>query len=236
MDAYNCPECGTGIASKLTDGQEIECAGCSRRFRVLLDANTHSVGFVPTERAELVEPLHLPQGSIRALSTFIVSAAAWLLMLSGRAVPVYVFSLLLTVISYYFGFRKKAGAAASRIYDVAARANAPLFLPAGVIRFVLIAGFAVCALILYIRDQLGHMQYVEFYVILAGLVAGHIFGRLVRPLKDSLENIINHAKGIAVLAASACLFIVLMRTPAADNSYTGLCLACVVSFYFGSRS
>jgi hypothetical protein len=78
------------------------------------------------------------------------------------------------------------------------------------------------------------MQYVEFYAILAGLVVGYIFGRAVRPLRDNIENMVNHAKGTVVLIAAAGLFAVLMGE--ADKSYVGLGLACVISFYFGSRS
>ncbi len=236
IDAYDCPACGMGIAGKLTDGQEIVCSACARRFSVLLGGRTRSVGLVPLDEAELAKPLNLPQGSVRALATFITAGAAWMLILMNRPVPGYLLSLLLTVIAYYFGFRKKAGAAASRIYNAGVKVEQPLFLPAAVIRALLIAGFALCAVALYATGRLWQMQYMEFYAILAGLVAGVIFGRVVRPVNNRLENWVNHVKGLGVLLASAWLAVALMRSDSGQDSYLGLGLACAISFYFGSRS
>ena len=237
LEACRCPECRTAIHEELVDGAEFICSGCGRIFRVLREASTGSIGFVPSGAGAVVEPLHLPQGSVRALATFVLAGACWVLMLSGRQVPDYLLSLLLTVIAYYFGYRKKASSAQSRIYDAAAKADAPLFLPGGMIRFALIGGFAACGVVLYAAGKMGQMEYLEFYAILLGLVVGYIFGKVLGPLGGTtVGNQINHIKGVVVLGASLWLFVLLMAERGADGNYLGLGLACVVSFYFGSRS
>ncbi len=237
LEAYRCPECRTTIQEELVDGAELICSGCGRIFHVLREASTDSIGFVPSGAGAVVEPLYLPQGSVRALATFVLAGGCWVLMLSGRRVPDYLLSLLLTMIAYYFGFRKKASSAQSRIYDAAANADAPLFLPAGMIRFALIGGFAVCGMILYAAGKMGQMKFLEFYAILLGLVVGYIFGKVLAPLRGTtLGNQINHIKGVAVLGASLWLFVLLMAERGVEGNHLGLGLACVISFYFGSRS
>jgi hypothetical protein len=82
-------------------------------------------------------------------------------------------------------------------------------------------------------------SYLEFFVVLFGLVLGYGFSRVFSGIQRTTFSVfINHVKGAAVLCAAVCLFgLVLMSsasTPGGD--YVALLLACVVSFYFGSRS
>jgi len=91
--------------------------------------------------------------------------------------------------------------------------------------------------VLWARHQIIKPAYVEFFIILAGLVGGYFFARLFGgTVGSSLGNLINHAKGILVLVATVLLVIVLLGGLYTDEPHLGLTLACAISFYFGSRS
>lgn len=237
MATYRCPDCGMEIREELTDGQAFECTSCRHPFRVMLDASTKHVGLVPLGRADLQEPLGLPRGSVRAISTLTTASCCWTLIFIGRPVPGYVLSLLMTTIGYYFGFRQRVKAAGSRIIDAAARPKEPLNLPGGSIRTLLIFGFAVTGVVLSARGQLTDPAYLEFFVILAGLVAGYFFARFFKAtVSPGAMNFIGHAKGTLVIGATVVLAVVLLTGAYVGLPRIGLTLACLISFYFGSRS
>ncbi len=237
LTTYRCPDCGMEIHEKLADGQSVECRGCHRRYQVLLDESTSKAGFVQLDAAVVQEPLNLPKGSVRAVATLAVAGCCWILMVTDRPVPGYLLSLLLAIIGYYFGFRQRIKGAGSRIFDASARAQEPLHLPGGSIRLVLILGFTACGALLWARRQLVDPAYLEFFIVLTGLVTGYFFARLSSAATGSaLGNLINHAKGLLVLAATIGLAALLLTGMYADLPRPGLSLACVISFYFGSRS
>jgi hypothetical protein len=102
---------------------------------------------------------------------------------------------------------------------------------------ILILGFAGCGVVLWARHQIIRPAYLEFFIILAGLVAGYFFARLfVGTVGSSLGNLINHTKGVLVLVATVVLVILLLGGLYTDQPHLGLMLACAISFYFGSRS
>lgn len=84
------------IRQKLTDGQQFDCPGCHRAYRVLLDASSHRAGFVPIDTRAAGEPLGLPRGSVRAVATLATAGSAWILILAGL-VGGYFFARLFTV-------------------------------------------------------------------------------------------------------------------------------------------
>lgn len=183
------------------------------------------------------EPLGLPKGSIRAIATLGIAGCSWGLMLTGGPVPDYVQGLLLAIIGYYFGFRQKVCGAGERASDASAGTPEPLGLPGGTIRMMLIAGFGVSALVLHFRGQLGSSAYLEFFLILAALIAGYFFSRLLADAAGSRAGrLINHIKGLIVLVATVQLAMLLLSDGHAEQSHWGLALACIISFYFGSRS
>jgi len=178
----------------------------------------------------------MPKGSIRAIATLATAGCTWGLLFTGRPVPDYVLDLLLAVIGYYFGFRRKVREAGGQASDAPAKAAEPLGLPGGTIRMMLVGGFGISALILYSRGQLGSSAYLEFFLILAGLIAGYFFSRLFAGMADSrVGRMINHAKGLFVLFATIQLAVLLLAGHA-EQSPLGLAMACTISFYFGSRS
>jgi len=235
---YHCPRCGFDIGKQLTDGEVLDCPACQSRFRVLLDAETGTAGFVEASPESIPEPLHLPRGSLRALTAMGMSLSCWALIGQGRDVPGGLLSVLLTVIGYYFGFRIRVKAAGSRIYDPTAREVAPLYLPGGVIRWVLIVGFAIAAGMLHSRGHLARLKYLEFFVVLAGLILGYVFAKIfTRHPGSPVALAINHVKGAAVLAVAGYLTVMFLSGRYEGIPPTMLTVLCAaISFYYGSRS
>ena len=234
---HRCPSCDTEIRQRIEDEKEVTCASCRKRFGILQDEAGGRTGLVEIEAREIPEPLYLPKGSVRALVTLLLAVSCWILVFRSTPVPAYLFSLLLTIIGYYFGFRQKVKAAESRIYDAMARAKEPLFMPPGFIRFVLIAGFCASGVWLWRRGRLGELHHLEFFAMLAGLVVGYLYARLMRPVRESsLYLLLNHLKGLVVLASAFALCALLLCGAAPDRQHVALSLSCLVTFYFGSRS
>ena len=234
---YHCPGCDAIVREEIRDGMEFACQSCSRRYSVMLDEQSGKVGFIELAKKEAPEPLFLPRGSIRALVTIALSFSCWLIILTGKDVPGYLFSLLLTIIGYYFGFRKKIRAAESRIFDASAEAEEPLFLPPGVIRFFLVAGFVISGIVLCARGRFNELPYLEFFIILFGLILGYILAKAFSSYEGSLlYTLANHLKGTVVLAAAFYLTYLFLSGTHGEAKYLSLVLAAVISFYFGSRS
>ena len=152
--------------------------------------------------------------------------------------PGPLFGVLLTVVGYYFGFRMRVKEAASRIYDPGAHVQEPLFLPGGCIRTTLMLGFGVSAVVLHSQGRLVRREFLEFFVVLAGLIGGHLFARAFAGLKGGAAHVaLSHVKGASVLCAAAWLTILFLsggHAQAPPALLLGLC--CVETFYYGSRS
>lgn len=236
MTSYCCPDCGAEIRGTVAEGRQLDCVNCHRQFRVLLNTTGGRANLIPIQPTTVREPLGLPKGSIRAIATLGTAGCSWGLMLTGGTVPDYVLGLLLAIIGYYFGFRQKDRGTGGPAPD-ASRTPEPLGLPGGTIRMMLIGGFGISTMVLYSRGQLGSPQYLEFFLILAGLIAGYFFSRLFAGVAGShIGILINHAKGLIVLVATVQLVVLLLSGGHAEHPQVGLALACVISFYFGSRS
>ena len=235
---YHCPRCGYEIHESLKDGDVFSCEVCQGRYRVMLDEDTGRVGFLEQAAREIPEPLYLPKGSIRALTAIAMAVSCWALIFMSRDVPGALLSLVLTIIGYYFGFRAKVKAAGSRIFDASARPTEPLFMPPGAIRAILILGFVASGAFLIAHGRLAELKYLEFVVVLGGLIAGHIFGLILERVGATpMTLLINHVKGAAVLAVAAYLSYLLLGggyAAVAPALLTALC--AFVSFYFGSRT
>ncbi len=179
----------------------------------------------------------MPKGSIRAIATLVTAGCSWGLLFTGGPVPDYVLDLLLTIIGYYFGFRQKVRETGGRVSDASVRAPEPLGLPGGTIRMMLIAGFGISTRdsfrarttrIVGLRGVLSHPGGPDRRVLLLCLSR-----RRSRAVARAV--LINHAKGVIVLIATVQLAVLLLRGHA-EQSHLGLTMACIISFYFGSRS
>ncbi len=236
LKTFYCPGCGAQITDNLKDEDEYTCPTCRRLFHVLVDERSENVGFISSDAIALSDPLWLPKGSIRAITTILLSLVCWILIVLNRTVPGYLLSLLLTVTSYYFAFRKKDGTQ-DRFYDVSRPHQSPLSLPSGSIRNFLIIGFVISAVILLARGRFTEPHFIEFFMILAGLIAGHLLAKALPHINNAaVLNGFNHIKGLAVLIAVFALTLLLLTNNHQDLWPASVAMSCVISFYFGSRS
>ena len=236
---YHCPRCNVQVFEGLADKAVYECPECRGHFRELVDEEGGHAVLIEEEGRAIPEPLYLPRGSIRAIATISMALSCWIMILAGQDVPATLFSLLLAILGYYFGFRTKMKSAQSRLIDATAEAVEPLYLPGGVIRTLLIAGFVITGVALYRRGAFaeGELKYLQFFVIIAGLVVGHVFGRLISKERGGTLTIgINHLKGLVVLGVCCVLFYLFVGGGHAQYPRGAMFLCAVVSFYFGSRS
>ncbi|MBS3821503.1 MAG: hypothetical protein GVY16_04260 [Planctomycetes bacterium] len=236
--SYACPVCAAPVSEQLEKLKAWQCPDCHTAFKVMADAETGRTALFAPLAARQVEPLGLPRGSVRALVALGLSATCWALVAGCRDLPPALLSLTLTVIGFYFGFRSHTDPRDDRIYDAWIHREQPLNLPGGIIRVVLVLGFGISGLVLYSRGWLNHIDVLEFFAILTGVVAGYLLSKVMTPLKRSrLYDIWRHVRALLVLAATA-----LAAVMALQGSWTihggrpFMLLTAGISFYFGSRS
>lgn len=235
----HCPRCGDEVQYTLAHGGEYACPLCQARYGILLDEQTGDAAFVEPARPAVGEPLGLPKGSIRAAIALGLLGAAALLGVAGRDVPDELLSLLLTVVGFYFGFRTTAAALSDRVYDPFAAREQPLYMPAGVIRKLMIAAVVVLAVALGARGVLwGNPTYTEFFFTIAGLIVGHLFGRYLAGEPGSAQRkLIGHTKAIVCLGVAMALVVLFVTGAHRALPPTIVLLLCAtVSFYYGSRT
>lgn len=235
-----CPECEVEFRGEIRDGAEVSCPACRRQYRVLIDESTGVMSFVLKPRHHSVEPLYLPRGSIRALVSLSLSGVFWMLAVMGRAIPPSLPAVLLTVLGYYIGFRRREASSGSgaTVYDASRKTYQPVYLPTGAIRLILIAGFAVSAVVLWLSDGMVQAGLREFYLIVASLLVGHLFGRYAAAHLDSEPVIVlGHVKGLAVLLATVALCAMYLFGAAGGEAGRSAApiLTAIIGFYFGSR-
>jgi len=228
-----CPFCGVTLAEDMVNESAGKCLFCHGRCRI--------VGFGHDRHLErsVPETLCLPRGSIRAMCTLTLSGASWIMLLSGRDLPDYVFGLLLTLIGYYFAFRKHGAAPSSSepSTNSAETPEHPLYLPRGAIRMVLICGFALCGIVMLNRGEMGAEKHLQFFPLLAALVVGHLWARATAESRgEPFFVAFAHAKGVIASLATLALAVMLLADAHLAHPHLSLGLACGVSFYFGSKS
>ena len=236
---FHCPHCGAKVRTWIEDRDRYTCPRCSARYLALVNEEDDQTAFFDESAQELSEPLWLPAGSIRALVAGAMIYCCWHLAAQGRLIPPALLSLVLTAVAFYFGFRTKAAMLSDRVYDPAARREQPLFLPAGAVRLVLVGGLAALGVFLATRGQvLDNQNYLEFFVVLGGLVLGWIFGQYVLPRKRTRSHaVFNHLKGLMALAVAGGLTYLFVAGLYEQLSERWLSVLCgTVSFYFGSRA
>ena len=237
VPTYRCPHCGDQIFRLPGSHEYLRCNHCSHRYMVLIDEQTRTAAFVDQAAKPGSEPLWLPKGSIRALVALSLAAAALVVVVLDRNVPAALLSLLLTVVGFYFGFRVKSSTLGDRLYDPTASREQPLHLPSGVIRGLLVLSLSIAGVLLAMRGELGSSEeQFGFFVILAALVVGHYFARLVK-LSGGSGGPLGHVKALAVLGLTAALvWIFVAGVDESMPPWSVILLCGTVSFYFGSRS
>ncbi len=233
-----CPRCGAAIAEGLAGRDRYDCPHCRAEYGVLRDGEGRPRGLVEAQVPPRVEPLHLPTGSVRALISLSMVGTCWGLLVQGRELPGALMSLVLTIVGFYFGFRTRASTLGDHVYDPSARREQPLHLPAGAIRTVLVLALLAMGYWLVSKGLLGREGYLEFLVILAGLIVGHYFGKAMSAERTPRWHAaIAHIKGLVGLAVAFALAgLLLSGMDAEAHPAVVTVLAATISFYFGSRS
>jgi hypothetical protein len=197
--------------------------------------------------------LGLPPGSIRAiLSLLVVGLICALILIPIRGqpapIPAYLFYLLFLVLGHFFAAHGQS------IRRRGERGPSPLYLPAGVIRFVLVVGLAGTVIYAWVtnRDALEHQLSASLdtlrdqptlpLVLLAGFLLGVVVRTIVGRENPPFwwQNIEAWFALIADLGMVAEVIIRLVINPSLEQpldlpSWEGF-LAGIVAFYFGARS
>jgi hypothetical protein len=223
-----CPHCEAPVRADTPEEPADACPFCGKRL--------HG----SAARTAPPEPLYLPRGSVRGASTLLLFLSAWIVLLAGRDAPGYVLDLLLAIVGYYFALRHAISRRQSPDRTAAKPtepAQPPLFLPGHTVRILLVLLLGLSTATLIAQGRLGEPAYLEFFLILTGLVAGYLYARVTAGMrKEGILVLLGHLKAVLVLGASVLLSILLLTGLTAEQFHLSLALACVVSFYFGSRS
>ena len=181
------------------------------------------------------DPLNLPRGSNRALITLALLAVLWTLVLQGREVPLPLAFVTLVILGHYFGSRVGAPAIEGE--------RAPLYLPRGSIRLLIVLGFGTVAYFLWkdgriklsIEDRTSAILF-----LMAALFAGYVVRVLAEILSrgkmTSRRRLFENVKAVVALAATA-LFAIYCSTQPQGVEGQNLALVSIplIVFYFGSR-
>jgi hypothetical protein len=196
--------------------------------------------------------LGLPAGSVRALLAFLVLAVLWLLALYGLTpegkVPVayvYLQYLMILILAHFFA------AHGNTIGHTVSR-RSPLGLPAGTVRFLLLAGYlALIGMLLY-----NHRQFEEPpegpltlpLILVGGFLVGFVITRIVLAMSPGgqlpfwFQDVQAWFALLAVIGLTIITIIYLFIFPNIAQSLrfsTGgleTIVAAIVGFYFGARS
>jgi hypothetical protein len=198
--------------------------------------------------------LGLPAGSIRALLALLVfgTALGLLALRPGQEIPDYLRDLSFIIMGHYVASRRRAA-------QVVEPGPAPLYLPNGSIRLLLIAGTIAVGGLLYSRGQLTspgtHPGVVTLWLLggfLLGVAINALWNRILGQDRHA-PRIVEDARALVSVAAAVVLVLLVWnrlyavippeRIDQALAPWFSLgkfrlehALAAVVGFYFGSRS
>jgi len=180
-------------------------------------------------------PLGLPAGSVRAAVALFLCAGVWTSILRGIEVPEALRDILLAVLGYYFARRACATDAPAVVQPSPRRRFAPLYLPRGAIRFVVVLGFAAVIAAIFIR----RISVPAGNVLLLALIGSFLAGELARrifPRRGVLIEHLQNLKAVAVLIAATVLTVSLIAGVGGllPDPVPWTC-ACAIGFYFGTR-
>jgi hypothetical protein len=202
--------------------------------------------------------LGLPAGSVRAiLALMVVALICILILMSPREkegkpepipIPAYLFYLLFLIIGHFFA------AHGVSIHQKGSKEPNPLYLPSGVVRFLLIGMLAATIAWKYsqspdeLANQLGasmkEVADVPFLpvILLGGFLLGVVVHALVGWHKTPywFQDFEAWVALVAVLllaieAMIHCVINPSLKTPLRPTEYQTI-VAAVVAFYFGARS
>lgn len=201
---------------------------------------------VPAALTGKIPPLALPVGSVRALITLSTLGTVWFHQFQNLPIPPVLADTLLLVLGYYFGTRNAAAPAAAEALAAAPAADResnrrdPLFLPRGMIRILIIVGFAAIGMKLFNDGRLEPNNPPPEFALLGGFLGAGItrggFTRIGAMLATKITNFLGH------LLAMSTLLVVLGYCGATIaglgdwlTTEATVLFAGVVGFYMGKR-
>jgi hypothetical protein len=208
----------------------------------------------PLDDWKRLHALGLPAGSIRGLLALMVFGTIWglLALRPTEEIPDYLRDLSFIVLGHYFASRRRAG-------EVVEPGPAPLYLPNGSIRLLLVAGCVGVGVLLYSRGQLTapgqHPGVVTLWLVggfLLGVALNALWGLFVGKDRHA-PKIFEDARAVFTMVAALTLVLLVWNRvylvvppEQIDQALAPVfhlgkfrlehVLAAVVGFYFGSRS
>lgn len=203
-----------------------------------------------------------PEGSVRALLALLVFGAIWLLLAfkPDKEVPAWLRDLLFIILGHYFASRgQKAQPGSAKTSPSNQSQGNPLYLPRGMVRWLLVLGFVGVGVWLY-RDGRLADPIKNPAVVTLGLVAAFLLGVTLNKIYLWWRGDRNtppprwfedSRAGLALISAAIMLLILSHQyadwLPVVDNRLWGMPLkfgnfgiesgaAAYVGFYFGTRS
>jgi len=169
---YQCPECGARIVISEEDADLYRCIGCSVEYALLYNGEKRPQGFARKVR----EPLNMPRGSVRALVALLLTWALFYHAARGIVPPELLTSLLISIIFYYFGFRKTEAKVhvGGKLLEI--KTGAPLNLPRGFVRSFLVVGF-IASFVFYLSRGIIPENLLGLFIIFLSLVAGYFYAK-----------------------------------------------------------
>lgn len=188
-------------------------------------------------------PLRLPTGSVRAILALTLCGTLWYLIFRAEAPPAVLVESALLVVAFYFGVRSSAPIVpAQDATGAESTVRQPLFLPRGVIRGILAAGFlGVISYVFYRDGAIPQALLLVFQVVvsyLVGYAASTLILRRARTGKgfgrgaSAARNVISVAA--IGITAGVCGAIAIGRFDLVPDYFRNG-LAWTIAFYFGSR-
>jgi hypothetical protein len=198
------------------------------------------------------EPLGLPAGSVRAvLILLVMSTISTLLLMEGATVPLYLYYLLFLTTGAYFASRSKSPHVAGE--------PAPLYLPRGSIRGLIVLAFAVVLGVAIYRDPSGFfhrplldqidqketvvLPVVMLGVFFLGIIVSWISHKLLagpEGMPAWYQDVQAWVAMLAVLGLGTMVILEVVVFPSMQEPpklhVLEMILSAVVAFYFGARA
>ncbi|MHC4390141.1 MAG: hypothetical protein ACYS22_02355 [Planctomycetota bacterium] len=188
---------------------------------------------------EVIHPLFIPKGSVRALVTLVLVGATCLALIKGAVVNAPLNTALFLVVAYYFAHRSACKGVAA---EAESEGRNPLFMPRGVIRVLIFGGFIATAVVLWRQGNLLRDSNVMTLVTMGSFFVGLLlnglyeFRRRNPNVKTPILDMFGHIRAVAVLGAAVHLGLAdtlgweVFQTQHAHTAALGF-----IAFYFGSR-
>ena len=190
--------------------------------------------------AQVIHPLFIPKGSVRALVTLTLTGAGCYLLTQGTALTNELSVGLFIVLSYYFAHR------GAHVGTTSPTEKNPLFLPRGFIRTILSLGLiGTFVYVFAVRKDASLFSsnkatFIPLMSFFAGILLQAFYKRRkARPdVKTPFLDLFDHFKALVVLGAAVGLCLGATQLVAfgfLQGEGFRLGALAAVAFYFGSR-